>query len=131
MLLVEDFQFALERSINKLSIIRTIILVVPSLFMVVFAPDVSATDPSAVCDKREKLIAKLSDRPHFEREALVLLDGVPGQGHRIELFMNSGEGGRHSYTMLRTLQETHRGPGCRDGSAAFVEKGTLQTALGR
>ncbi len=108
MLLSEDIVFALGNSMMRRPMIGAMVIVASIHLMAIDVPEVLATDPSANCDKREKLVAQLSDRPHFEREALVLLDGVPGQGHRIELFLNSGEGGRHSYTMLRTLRGAHQ-----------------------
>lgn len=64
-----------------------------------------ATNPYEVCDGYEALARKLTGKPHYESQALVLQDEMPGQGHRLELFMNSGEGGRHSYTLLRIRRE--------------------------
>ncbi|GAB4226333.1 MAG: hypothetical protein Kow0032_03770 [Methyloligellaceae bacterium] len=60
-----------------------------------------ATDPKAICDEREKIVALLDGKPHFERQVFVLQDEYPGQGHRLELFANDGEGGRYSYSLLR------------------------------
>lgn len=62
----------------------------------------SATDPEEICIEHDALISQLTGKPHFERQALLLMDEIPSQRHRIELFMNSGEGGRHSYSLVRT-----------------------------
>lgn len=72
-----------------------------AFLVAVSAPEAWATHSQANCDQRDKLLSLLSGRPHYEQQALVMMDELPGQGHRLELFMNSGEGGRHSYTLLR------------------------------
>jgi len=61
-----------------------------------------ATDPEELCEDHDKLVAQLTGKPHFERQALLLADELPSQRHRLELFMNAGEGGRHTYSLLRT-----------------------------
>lgn len=61
-----------------------------------------ATDPEELCEQHDKLVAHLTGKPHFERQALLLADELPSQRHRLELFMNAGEGGRHTYSLLRT-----------------------------
>jgi len=65
------------------------------------APRALATNPEAICQNRDVLASTLVGKPHFEKQALVLKDEMPLQGHQLELFMNSGEGGRHTYTLLR------------------------------
>ena len=77
------------------------LLVATLLGVLIAGPEASATDPEAICEPPDVLASMLTGKPHFERQALVLQDEMPGQGHRLELFMNSGEGGRHSYTLLR------------------------------
>lgn len=61
-----------------------------------------ATDPEEWCNEHDTLVAQLTGKPHYERRALLLADELPSQHHRLELFMNAGEGGRHTYSLLRT-----------------------------
>lgn len=61
-----------------------------------------ATDPNRHCNFHDLLLEDLRGPPHFERRVLILRDKMPDQGHRFALFMNKGERGRHSYTLLRT-----------------------------
>lgn len=98
-----------------------------AFLVAVSTPEAWATNPRANCDQQDKLIALLSGRPHYERSALVVIDELPGQGHRLELFMNSGEGGHHSYTQLRI----HRGGdlACIVSAGVVVRK--LQDKQGR
>jgi len=63
---------------------------------------VQATDPEEFCNEHDALVSQLTGKPHYERQALLLADELPSQRHRLELFMNAGEGGRHSYSLLRT-----------------------------
>ncbi len=69
-----------------------------------YALDGHATHPRKHCDVRDRLVGLFTAHPHHERLALVLRDEKSGQGHRLELFMNNGEGGRHSYTLIRIRQ---------------------------
>lgn len=61
-----------------------------------------ATDPERHCAPRDRLVPLLTGKPHNEKQALVLKDQMPSQGHLFELFLNRGEGGRHSFTLIRT-----------------------------
>lgn len=61
-----------------------------------------ATDPEEFCNEHDALVSQLMGKPHYERQALLLADELPSQRHRLELFMNAGEGGRHTYSLLRT-----------------------------
>lgn len=61
-----------------------------------------ATDPEDLCNSHDTLVGQLTGKPHYERQALVLKDEIPSQRHDLELFMNAGEGGRHSYSLIRT-----------------------------
>lgn len=61
-----------------------------------------ATHPEHHCASYDRLVASLTGKPHYERRGLVLKDEMSGQGGQFELFANSGEGGRNSYTLIRT-----------------------------
>jgi len=67
--------------------------------------DSNATHPENHCDIHDRLVALLAGHPHYERPALVLCDELPAQGHLLELFMNSGERNRHSYTLICTRKD--------------------------
>jgi hypothetical protein len=67
-----------------------------------------ATDPEELCNAHDTLVEQLSGKPHYERQALILKDEIPSQRHDLELFMNAGEGGRHSYSLIRTRRNAER-----------------------
>jgi len=91
-----------ERILNsRLCCIQLFLVLGITASSMLTAPQAAATDPEAICDNRDVLVSMLVGKPHFERQALVLKDEMPLQGHRLELFMNSGEGGRHSYSLIR------------------------------
>jgi hypothetical protein len=88
--------------------IKRILAICVSLCLLAVGVDAYATDVEKHCDQRSRLVELLIKPPHYEQQALVLQDKMPGQGHRLELFMNSGENGRHSYTMIRTRRNSNR-----------------------
>lgn len=79
----------------------TLVLLI-ALAMSAAGSDAHATDPEELCNDHDTLVSQLTGKPHFERQALLLKDELPSQRHRLELFMNAGEGGRHTYSLLRT-----------------------------
>lgn len=85
--------------------------------MLLLPLDGNASHPGKHCDSHDRLVALLVGYPHYERQALVLRDELPSQGHLLELFMNSGEHSRHSYTLIRTREH--------DGKACIVSAGLV------
>lgn len=86
--------------------------------LLVPASPAQATDPEEFCNEHDTLVSQLTGKPHYERQALLLADELPSQRHRLELFMNAGEGGRHTYSLLRTR---------RGGSRACIVSAGLVT----
>lgn len=73
-----------------------------SFLLLISTSPAHATDPEELCNEHDILVSQLTGKPHYERRALLLADELPSQRHRLELFMNAGEGGRHTYSLLRT-----------------------------
>lgn len=83
-------------------LVRTRRLLLTAIVVLAAGSVAHATDPEELCTDHDKLVEQLTGKPHFERQALLLADELPSQRHRLELFMNAGEGGRHTYSLLRT-----------------------------
>jgi hypothetical protein len=97
----KGIRLVLRRSTIKNLTIMGVVIVASALLMAIAMPSAWAIHPSEHCDLRDKLVGLFTGKPHYERQAMVMIDELPGEGHHLELFMNSGEGRRHSYTLIR------------------------------